>query len=104
MVAPRGLLIIENTSQVWLGDQSCWGNSVAGNYIYQALGIGDSQGVSQVGNHNHCAFPASQEPELTAYLNRYLFDKTANTAILKTDGNFKFDSGKWVDWSYATLQ
>lgn len=49
MVAPRGLLVIENTGMVWLGNQSCWGNSVAGHTVFQALQVDDHMGVSQVG-------------------------------------------------------
>ena len=94
LVAPRGLLIIENTGQVWLGearrvannearasttahvcyhdpmdiivsmlagDQSCWGSSVAGHKVYEALGVLDNMGASQRGGHNHCQFPAVQQ-------------------------------------------
>jgi hypothetical protein len=103
LVAPRGLLIIENTSQIWLGNLSCWYNSVAGNMIYQALTIPDHMGVSQVGNHNHCAFPTTQDPEVEAYVLKFLFGQKTNTAVMRSDQNYKFDNAMWVDWTLPPL-
>jgi len=103
MVAPRGLLIIENTGMVWLGNYSCWGDSLAGRMVYQALGISDSMGVTQVGNHNHCQFPASQESDVEAFIKRFLLGGTANTNIVKTDATYTFDTKTWIDWTVPTL-
>ncbi|CAG7849728.1 SubName: Full=Uncharacterized protein {ECO:0000313/EMBL:CCA74892.1} [Serendipita indica DSM 11827] len=104
MVAPRGLLVIENTSMEWLGNMSCFGCMKAGQTIYQALGVQSNMGFSQVGNHNHCSFPSSQQTELTAFVQRFLFDQSsANTAIFKTDGNLNFDQAGWMPWSVPTL-
>jgi len=104
LVAPRGQLVIENTGMVWLGNQSCWGNSVAGHMTYEALQVPDSMGVSQIGNHNHCAFPASQEPEVEAFINKFLLMKQANTTIIKTDGGYRFDQAKWINWTVPILK
>ena len=142
MVAPRGLLIIENSDmvhseqhtlcasdgastppplplpnhcltgplvccaacQVWLGNITCWGDSVAGNLVYRALGVGDSQGVSQVGGHNHCAQPVSQQPEISAYITRFLLGKAANTSILYTDRQYPtFSLADWAPWPLPNL-
>ncbi|KAG8804090.1 4-O-methyl-glucuronoyl methylesterase [Serendipita sp. 399] len=103
MVAPRGLLIIENTSMEWLGNMSTYGCSKAGQAIYQALGITDRLGFSQIGGHNHCSFPSSQQSELTAFVNKFLFDQSPNTSIFRTDGSFSFDSATWMPWSIPTL-
>jgi len=104
MVAPRGLLVIENTGQVWLGNQSCWGCSVAANEIYKALGVPDSQGVSQIGGHNHCAFPANQQADVDAFITKFLFAGTSNTTIIKTDGPFQFNRTMWIDWTTPMLK
>jgi len=104
MVAPRGLIIIENTGMVWLGNQSCWGCSVAGHKIYEALGVPANMGTSQIGGHNHCAFPASQQPEIDAFFSQFMLGGTANTTVMKTDGGYKFDEAKWIDWTVPALQ
>ena len=103
LVAPRGLFVIENTSMEWLGNLSCLGCMTAGRAIYQALGVTSNMGFSQVGNHNHCQFPSSQQSELTAFVNKFLLDQSTNTDIFKTDGNLNFDKSNWMPWSVPTL-
>jgi len=103
MVAPRGLLVIENTSMIWLGNKSCWGGSVAGRMIYEALGVPSNMGISQIGNHNHCAFPPVQEPEVDSFINTFLLNNPTNTTVVKTDGGYAFDRAMWVNWSIPIL-
>lgn len=79
LVAPRPLLIIDNTGMDWLGPESVWGCMKTANKIWQALGVADSMGVSQVGNHNHCAFPASEQPDVDAFINKFLKGQSTNT-------------------------
>jgi len=104
MMAPRGLLVIENTGMVWLGNQSCWGNSMSGHTIYEALSIPDSMGVSQIGGHNHCAFPASQQPDVDAFTTKFMLGGTSNTNIMKTDGGYTFNQTMWIDWTTPILK
>jgi len=102
LCAPRGLLVIENTSMEWLGKQSCYDSSYAARLIFQGLGVKTNMGFSQIGGHEHCQFPASQQPELTAFIKKFLLgDNSANTDVFKTDGGLSFNSSKWVDWSYT---
>jgi len=105
LVAPRALLIVENTSQVWLGDVSTYNDSMAGHLIWDALQIPDHMGVSQVGDHAHCQWLGSQQPEVTAYVQKFLIGGgTASTDVLKTDGGFPFDQTTWATWDVPTLQ
>lgn len=105
LVAPRGLLVIENTSMEWLGNLSCYTSAAVSHEIWEALGVPDNMGVSQVGGHDHCRLPASQQPEVTAFIQKFLLDDAAaNTAILKTDGDFAVDASAWVDWTTPALQ
>ncbi len=62
-------------------------------------------GVSQVGNHNHCAFPSNEQSDLDAFVNKFLNDQSTNTNILKTDGanNLGFVESQWVNWQVPTL-
>jgi hypothetical protein len=88
LVAPRALLIIENTSQVWLGNLSTYTSSMAAHAIWQALGIPDRMGVSQIGDHSHCQWNGSG---------------TANTSVSRTDGSYTFDAATWAPWDVPAL-
>ena len=105
LVAPRALLVIENTSMYWLGKLSTFTNSAIAHRIYQALGVPDRMAFSQLGDHPHCQFPASQQALLTAYLQKFLIGGgTANTTAMETDGGFVVDEARWVDWTTPTLE
>ena len=105
LVAPRALLIIENTSQIWLGNVSTYNDSMAAHTIWEALGVPDKMGVSQVGDHMHCTWNGSQQPEVTAYVQKFLIGGgTASTSVLKTDGGYTYDKATWQPWSVPALQ
>ncbi|KAF9448106.1 carbohydrate esterase family 15 protein [Macrolepiota fuliginosa MF-IS2] len=105
LVAPRALLMIDNTGIDWLGPESVWGCMSTANDVWKALGVADSMGVSQVGNHNHCAFPSSEQGDLDAFVNKFLNGQSTNTNIIKTDGanGLGFVRSQWVNYSVPTL-
>ena len=104
LVAPRALLVIENDI-LWLGPESSWNCANAAHKIWEALGVPDKMGYSGTTGHNHCAFPDSQDPELSAYVKKFLVgDGTDETNIMKTELGFAFDSTKWVNWTVPSLQ
>ncbi|EAU80217.1 Cip2 [Coprinopsis cinerea okayama7 len=106
LVAPRGLLVLDNTQYSWLGPQSVYGCMRTANKIYESLGIADRMGVSLVGGHDHCVFPGQQYPELNAFVNKFLRGSlNENTNVIKTDApnNGGFDESRWVDWTTPRL-
>jgi hypothetical protein len=105
LVAPRALLIIENTWQEWLGNVSTYSCSVAAHSIWEAMEVPDKMGFSQVGSSAHCAWSGAQQPEVTAYVEKYLLGGDAgDTSILSTDGGYAFDRATWLDWTTPELQ
>lgn len=104
LIAPRGLLVVENTSMEWLGNQSTYTTAVVAREIWKALGAADNMGVTQVGDHNHCHLPASQQPFVDAFVQKFLLnDKIANTQVQQTDGTFPLEISRWVDWETPNL-
>ncbi|PUA30088.1 MAG: dockerin-like protein [Cellvibrio sp. 79] len=104
LIAPRGLLVIENTSMEWLGNQSTYITSVVAHEIWKALGASDNMGVSQIGGHNHCQLSASQQPEVNAFVQKFLLNNTdADTNVQKTDGTFPIELSRWVNWTTPAL-
>lgn len=104
MVAPRGLLVVENTSMVWLGNESTYTASLAAHRVWDALGAPSNMGFSQVGNHDHCRFPAAQGPIVLAFAKKFLLDDAStDTNVLETDGNFTLDEERWANWDVPAL-
>ncbi|ACE84239.1 glucuronyl esterase domain-containing protein [Cellvibrio japonicus] len=105
LVAPRALLVLENTSMEWLGNVSTYTASVAAREIWTALGITDRMGVSQLGGYQHCVFPSSQQAVLDAFVDKFLRGvSSANTNVMRTDGNYSVDRARWINWTTPTLQ
>ncbi|KAL0959503.1 hypothetical protein HGRIS_011213 [Hohenbuehelia grisea] len=104
MVAPRGLYLTDNLDFEWLGSLSCFGCQFATRLVYEALGAKTNIGFSQVGNHPHCLFPATQNAELSVFFNRFLLGSAGDADVFRSDGNFSFNETEWISWSIPTLQ
>ncbi|KAF7356692.1 hypothetical protein MVEN_01003900 [Mycena venus] len=105
MVAPRGLFVIDNLGYDWLGPFSSYGAMVSARTAWTAMGASDSMGISQASNHTHCVFPSTQQPQLDAFINKFLFDQDTDTDIVETAGNYTFEvpDAQWAPWSVPTL-
>ncbi|KAJ7733244.1 putative extracelular cellulose binding protein [Mycena maculata] len=105
MVAPRGLFVIDNLGYDWLGPFSSYGAMVAARAAYQALGATDSLGISQSPNHTHCEFPDYQQDQLSAFIDKFLFDQPTDTNIDQTAGNYTFvvPNARWAPWRVPKL-
>ena len=104
LVAPRALLVIENNI-LWLGPQSSWTGANAARSIWTSLGLADRMGYSLTTEHTHCSFPASQQAEVTAYVQKFLVGGgTGNTSIMRNDPGVPNNQAQWVNWTTPTLQ
>jgi hypothetical protein len=104
LVAPRALLVIENNI-LWLGPQSSWTNANAARMIWQGLGLTDRMGYSLTTEHGHCSFPASQQSEVNAYVQKFLIGGgTGNTNIMRNDPGVPFNQSMWINWTVPALQ
>jgi hypothetical protein len=93
------VFVIENDI-LWLGPQSSWTAANAARTIWQALGVPDRTGYSFTTRHTHCSFPASQQAELDAYLQKFLIGGgTGNTSIMRNDPGVPFDQSRWINWT-----
>lgn len=103
LVAPRGLLVIDNIGYEWLGPWSSYGCMKTAHRIFQALGVSGHLGYSMAESHPHCSFPSYQQPELQAFIDKFLFGKPSDTNFFTPAGNITFDDAEWVDWSTPKL-
>ncbi|MDO3388232.1 dockerin-like protein [Gilvimarinus sp. SDUM040013] len=104
LVAPRGLLLLENTGMEWLGNESAYTSALAAREIYFALGAEENMGITQVGGHQHCQVPDSQKPAINAFVDRFLLDKDVDTNLTTTDGEFSVDRERWMPWPTPKLR
>jgi hypothetical protein len=81
MVAPRALLQTGNTDFYWLGNGAAYVSTRATQRIYNQFGVGDRFGFVIDGNHNHCAIPAVQLPQVAAFVNKFLLGQDVSTDI-----------------------
>lgn len=101
LVAPRGLLVIENEID-WLGPVSTTACMKAGRMIYKALGVPNNMGFTGSGNHNHCSFPSNQQADLTAFINKFLLNQTGGDTNIEK-GPSGTDPAAYIDWTAPTF-
>jgi hypothetical protein len=104
LIAPRALLVVENTSMEWLGNESAWRTALAAREIWTALGHADAMGIAQVGGHPHCQLPVSQYGDVIAYARRFLLgEPNVDARVLTTDGTFERGLKPWIKWDTPRL-
>ena len=81
MIAPRAILQTGNTGYYWLGNGAAYVSSRAAQRVYDEFGIGDRFGWVIDGDHAHCAIPAIQQPQVAAFINRFLLGQKVSTDI-----------------------
>jgi len=82
MIAPRALLVTGNTDFEWLANPSAYVSARAAHEVWKTFGIGDRFGFYIDGGHNHCAVPATQQPAMEAFVDKFLLGQTdVNTDI-----------------------
>lgn len=105
MVAPRGLLVIENTSMEWLGNRSAYTSALGAREVWRAFGAEADFGFSQLGDHNHCQLPNAQVPEVANFVEKFLLDGATITApLFKSDQEFNLNKDVWINWKTPHLK
>ena len=107
MIAPRAVIALGNPGYEWLGDESGYKSMMAATEVWKAMGIEDRIGFDFTGGHEHCQAASNQTKSVTAFVDKFLRDKDANTDIhvKPTNGKgFKIDNyGDWIDWETPNL-
>jgi len=107
LIAPRGLLALDNTDYVWLSPVSNYGCMTAARTVFQALGADTSFGFIQAGGHSHCAFPTTQTANVNAFFAKFLQGQTStNPEVFTTNnvwGGVTWTPSSWISWTTPTL-
>ena len=79
LVAPRGLLVLDNPHVDWLGADAGHASAVAGAEVYRALGAGGNIGYySAVENPKHCAWRPEWDKAARDAIRRHLLGVKAD--------------------------
>jgi hypothetical protein len=98
MIAPRALLVYGNPDYAWLADESGYVSIQAAREVWKTFGIEDRCGFTIVGGHGHCQLPTDQQPELIAFIEKFLLGNTT-VKTLQTKSQFtNVDYQRWFKW------
>jgi hypothetical protein len=107
MYAPRGLLVLDNSRIGELCASCQHAASVAGQRVYEALGVGKNiayNGGNPSDPHNHCTFYAATQAEpLKRAIRAHLTKKAAPDGRMEPQSAGTADLAKWVPWTAPTL-
>jgi hypothetical protein len=104
IVAPRGLLMMENPHIDWLAAKSGSVAALGGAEVYKALGAGDNISYwSDVADGTHCAVRPEWKTPLQQNLQKFLL-KTGNAAgVIRVSSLKSGNLADWRDWTTPTL-
>ena len=83
LVFPRALLLLGNPDYEWLADGSMLVSARAARDVWRRFGVEDRMGWSIVDGHGHCQLPASQYPEVQAFIDKFLLGRDADTRDIR---------------------
>jgi hypothetical protein len=109
MVAPRPLLVLENTDYEWLGVNSIVNDATAAQLIFQGLGVADNMGFANSG-HSHCVANDAEAAYVDAFVQKFLLGQSDTaTKVWKVSkpafgsSTLMVDKTKWIDWTVPAL-
>ncbi|GGF21112.1 T9SS type A sorting domain-containing protein [Hymenobacter cavernae] len=98
MIAPRALLVTGNTDFEWLANPSAYVSARAAHEVWKTFGIGDRFGFYIDGGHGHCAIPATQQPAVEAFVDKFLLGNTTVNTNITTNPYPGLYYQRWFKW------
>jgi len=105
LIAPRGLLILDNPSTMYNGldRNGAYVSAAAGKMIFEALGVGDNMSY-QAASGSHCQWRAAYDPPLTAMIDKFLKgNDAAATGTFASDLPNQPNVEDHVEWANTEL-
>ncbi|GAB4085133.1 hypothetical protein GCM10028784_17630 [Myceligenerans cantabricum] len=104
MIAPRGLLLMENPHIDWLGAGSGATSALAGREIYTALGErGNVSYVSDVSDGNHCAHRSEWVQPMRQHIQASLFGNGTGPGDFRISSSRPGNLDQWRSWTTPSL-
>lgn len=104
LVAPRGLLVMENPHVDWLGARSGSVAALGGAEVYKALGAGGNIGYwSDVQDGTHCAARPEWRTPLQQDIQKFLLKSGSSSGVFRISPAKSGDLSAWRDWQTPSL-
>lgn len=104
MVAPRGLLVLDNPHIANLGPKSAHVAALGAAEVYEALGVGDRISYhSAVADGGHCAARPEHVQPLKDNIQKFLFGTGTAPGVITANANARGDLSSWRTWTTPTL-
>ena len=104
MVAPRGLLIMDNPHIANLGPRSAHVAALGGAEVYKALGVGDAITYhSNVADGGHCNVRPEWKTPLQQAIQRFLKKSGTAAGTITARSNATGNLADWREWTTPTL-
>lgn len=105
MIAPRGLLVLENPHQRQMGAPAGYTSVMAGSEVYKALGAGDNISYhSNVSNTEHCSYKNEYTDLLVQNIARFLKHEGDKPGKIVAGTGGTLNISEWKDWQTPTLE
>ncbi|MDG9705661.1 cellulose binding domain-containing protein [Streptomyces sp. DH37] len=104
MIAPRGLLIMDNPHIDWLGAQSGAVAALGGAEVYKALGA--QQNItywSDVQSGDHCATRSEWQTPMRQSIQRFLLNSGSAPGTFRISAKKSASLSQWRSWQTPTL-
>ncbi|WP_217132514.1 cellulose binding domain-containing protein [Streptomyces sp. AC558_RSS880] len=104
LVAPRGLLVMENPHVDWLGARSGSVAALGGAEVYKALGAGGNISYwSDVQDGTHCAARPEWRTPLQQNIQKFLLKSGSSSGVFRISPAKSGDLSAWRDWQTPGL-
>lgn len=102
LIAPRGLLVVDNPGIANLDPNSAWVATRAGQMIYDSLGYSTNVGYIGAGG-DHCTWRSQYSAPAEAFVRKFLAgDNSATTGSFSTSGS-QPNVSSYVNWTVPNL-
>jgi len=105
LIAPRGLLVLENPHQKQMGAPAGHMATVAGLEVFKALGVEKNVSYhSSVSDMAHCSYKTEYTDLLAKSITAFLKRQGDAPGELKVGSGGSLTRSDWIDWTTPTLQ
>jgi hypothetical protein len=104
MIAPKGLLVLDNPHIANLGPRSAHVAALGGAEVFKALGVGENISYhSAVSSGSHCQARPEHVQPLKDNVHKFLLDDGDAPGVITAASNATGDLASWREWTTPTL-